>query len=620
MHDPKIKIYVACHKDSYVPENSLLFPIQVGCKISNRHIPNMLHDDLGDNISERNRMYCELTAQYWAWKNDGMSDYIGFFHYRRYLNFSGKNLTTDYWGNVIYNDILDEKVLAELGIESQNMQKIISKYDVIVPASRIIPDGKNIYDQYINARGQHKEDLDCALSVLSEKYPEYSLDAKEYMSSNKPYEVNMFIMKRELFESYAEWLFNILFEVERRSELKDYNQYELRVMGFLSERLFGIWFTHNCREKNLKILELQKTLFQNTDRPITTLKTSRNSVVAVLACSNNYVPYLAVMLQSIVQNARQDRKYEIYILMTDVSQENQNRLRRVVEIDERFTLACVDVKYFAEKQNLFVHMHISVETYYRFFILDLFRDTEKVLYLDCDMAVNADIADLYDTDISGNYLAAVKDIDLAGSIKNDLNRAEYVKKDIGCIGADEYFQAGVLLLNLPEMRKKADMSYLLKVAVERNWSYMDQDILNHVYQKKIKYLNQSWNCLVDWQKPDASRMAILKDAPFTLYSEYLEARQAPKIIHYAGPQKPWLYPEMDFAQEFWEYAKNTSFYEMLLYRMSCQTAHDKFEEFERGCKRNSPDRLLKGFFKCLRKNGILYTVKYIPKRLFRGTA
>lgn len=135
----------------------------------------------------------------------------------------------------------------------------------------------------------------------------------------------------------------------------------------------------------------------------------------------------------------------------------------------------------------------------------------------------------------------------------------------------------MLLFNLPEMRKKADMLYLLKVAVERNWNYMDQDILNHVYQKKIKYLNQSWNCVMDWREPNASRMAILKDAPFALYNEYLEARKNPKIVHYAGYQKPWNVPACDFAEYFWKYARQTVFYEEILTRLSEYRAREIIE-------------------------------------------
>lgn len=128
------------------------------------------------------------------------------------------------------------------------------------------------------------------------------------------------------------------------------------------------------------------------------------------------------------------------------------------------------------------------------------------------------------------------------------------------------------------------MLYLLKVAVERNWNYMDQDILNHVYQKKIKYLNQSWNCVMDWREPNASRMAILKDAPFALYNEYLEARKNPKIVHYAGYQKPWNVPACDFAEYFWKYARQTVFYEEILKRFVLATTQNTVSNIERNLK------------------------------------
>ena len=563
-----ISVYVVTHKDCFMPENPLLKPIQVGCALNGMYIPNMLYDDDGDNISAKNRMYCELTAQYWAWKNDTTSDYIGFFHYRRYLNFSGRELDADCWGNVIYNNPLTQNVLNELGIEADNMEKFISQYDVIVPKPRVIPDGKDIYDEYVNAEGQHKRDLDTAFEILTKKYPEYVESAKEYMKSKVPYEVNMFIMKSNLFKEYASWLFDILFEVEKQLDFSDYNQYELRVMGFLSERLFGIWFTHNKKKKTLRTLELQKTLFRNTDKPLEKIKTQKNAVVSVLACNDNYVPYFAVMLQSIVQNAKQNRPYEIYLLTTDVSLDNQNKLKQIVAGDSRFLFRCINVQNYCQNQNFFVHTHISVETYYRFFIFDLFKDTQKVLYLDSDMVVNADIAELYDTELGDNYLAAAKDIDLAGSIKHNKKQSEYVKNDIGCSGADEYFQAGVLLFNLETMKNHADMQKLVLVSQERNWNYMDQDILNHVYQKKIVYLNQTWNCVMDWREPNASRMEILKEAPFSLYNEYLEARKSPKIVHYAGYQKPWNKSSCDFSEYFWKYARQTVFYEELIVRLS----------------------------------------------------
>ena len=562
----KIRIYLVTHKECFVPQSKILVPIQVGTAINGNVLPNMIHDNEDDNISIKNRMYCELTAQYWAWKNDKDSEYVGFFHYRRYLNFSGNDLHPDCWGNIIYDQPLSDKILNELGIDDSNMENVINRYDIIVPKPRIIPDGKNVYDEYVNAKGQHKKDLDLTLKILYEKYPEYKKSAETYLFSNKPYEVNMFIMRTDLYKQYAEWLFDILFEVEKQSDFSAYNQYELRVMGFLSERLFGIWFVHNREKLNVKTLELQKTLFRNTDKPLEKIQTKQNSVISVMACNDYYVPYIACMIQSIVQNAKQNRSYELYVLTTDITEENQKKLKKIVAQDCRFSLQCINVKSFAENQNFFLHTHVSVETYYRFYILFLFFFFLKVLYLDSDLVLNADIAELYDIDLGDNYLAAAKDIDLAGSIKNNKAQALYVKNDIGCIGADEYFQAGVLLFNIQAMRSKADLPELLKTSDERNWNYMDQDILNHVYQKKICYLNQAWNCVMDWREPHASRLNILKDAPFALYNEYLEARKNPKIVHYAGYQKPWNKINCDFYEYFWKYARQTEFYEEILRR------------------------------------------------------
>ena len=81
---PDIRLFVCCHQPSSVPEHPLLYPIQVGAALADTHFPGFLHDDSGENISRKNRVYCELTAQYWAWKNVE-ADYYGFFHYRRYL-------------------------------------------------------------------------------------------------------------------------------------------------------------------------------------------------------------------------------------------------------------------------------------------------------------------------------------------------------------------------------------------------------------------------------------------------------------------------------------------------------------------------------------------------------
>lgn len=578
MENIDIKIIICCHYDTYVPKNDYFFPIQTGVANSTRRFENMQSDNEGDNISNKNDYYCELTAHYWAWKNI-KSDFIGFFHHRRYLNFSEKIYQEDGWGNIVY-DTLNENVLDDLSINTETLKKIIPQYDIIVPNGRIIPaNEKNLYEQYCDGPGQHKEDLDLLIETIVKKHPEYEKVVQSYLYSNNAYECNMYIMRSDLFKQYAEFAFDILFEVEKHIDFEHYNVMESRVMGFLAERLFGIWFTFN--KDKYRILELQKTFFKNTDKSIQEIQTDLNAVVSVLACNDYYVPYLAAMLESIVENATQQRKYEIFVLTTDISVKNQKILKNLVERDSRFYFQVVNVKNFFDSTSLFVHTHISVETYYRFFILKFFSNTKKVLYLDSDMVVNSDIAELFDIELGENYIAACSDIDLAGSIKikGHEDQAAYVKNVIGVIGSTEYFQAGVLLFNVKKMLERASCEDLLKKALERNWNYMDQDILNNVFQKDILYLDQSWNVIMNWETDSDCRLNYLKNAPLNLYTQYLAARKNPKIIHYAGFQKPWDVPDCDFAEYFWKYARQTPFYEEILRRMTEHLKTSTVEKF-----------------------------------------
>ena len=134
---PDIRIYVVCHKDTYIPKNKYLYPIQVGCALAEKRLDHMLHDDEGDNISARNKSYCELTAQYWAWKNQD-ADYYGFFHYRRYLSFNPNLNRDDGWGKIAY-DRITEDAIKEMRLNSKDMEEFITSYDVITVKGRRYP-------------------------------------------------------------------------------------------------------------------------------------------------------------------------------------------------------------------------------------------------------------------------------------------------------------------------------------------------------------------------------------------------------------------------------------------------------------------------------------------------
>ena len=211
-----VKILVVCHKNTALLKSKILLPIQVGTALGKEKLENMLADDTGENISEKNPMYCELTAQYWAWKNLE-ADYYGFFHYRRYLNFSDRKYKEDRWGNV-REDALSEAMKKKYALSDDKIETLVRDYDLIISEEKNVVSmpGKaaNVYEQYKYGDSLHIEDLECISAIVKEKYPDYAEDLDVYLKGKYTCFCNMYIMKKELFHEYMEWLFSILFEFE----------------------------------------------------------------------------------------------------------------------------------------------------------------------------------------------------------------------------------------------------------------------------------------------------------------------------------------------------------------------------------------------------------------------
>lgn len=246
-----IKLFVCCHKYENVPEHPLLVPIQVGAALAEQHFNGFLHDDTGENISAKNRSYCELTAQYWAWKNVD-ADYYGIFHYRRYLYPAAKaRRPYRICGSP------DEEFLKRLGYS--NFDQLISNYDLIAP----IPENMyiSVREHYANAPHHRKRDLSLAEGIVLEKHPEMADSLEKYLSGTECFFGNICIMKSHLFKNYCSWLFDILGEFDRRADTTDYTAQERRVDGYLAERLFGIYYTH--RKNELKTIELPRVHFES---------------------------------------------------------------------------------------------------------------------------------------------------------------------------------------------------------------------------------------------------------------------------------------------------------------------------------------------------------------------
>ena len=246
-----IKLFVCCHQQANVPKHPLLTPIQVGASIADNRFPGFLYDDVGDNISGKNRSYCELTAQYWAWKNVE-ADYYGFFHYRRYL-YPSNNTRRPY-------HIEREPTVGKLDkLGYGAFEELIREYSIIAPV------GENMYvpvrEHYANAPFHHGKDLESVEQIICERHPEMTGALEAHLSDTVCYFGNIYIMRKDIFRDYCAWLFPILDEFDRQTDMSEYSPQERRVDGYLAERLFGVYLTF--RRSELKVLELPRVFFLN---------------------------------------------------------------------------------------------------------------------------------------------------------------------------------------------------------------------------------------------------------------------------------------------------------------------------------------------------------------------
>lgn len=592
-----LKIFV-CHTpgtESFLPQTSNFIHVFGGAALDNADIKqNMLADNTGNNISAKNRTYCELTVQYWAWKNM-RADYYGFCHYRRYFSFNQpENQTPDKYSNIHF-DFFEDRVLDQIKPDQDAViQKMgESPLALTTPFDIRAINASSVYDHYVS---MHGGEIDLLRDVVHDLFPEFDEAVNEHFSGCLLYPCNMFIMKRELFFRYCTWLFAVLEECENRIDMSNYSVDKLRVISFLGERCLGIFYTHIKQNENITPVFFQRLFIEHPDTGIKPFLRFENQVSIVTATNEIFVPYTAVMLQSLLENTSPQNKYEICILHTGLTKGSREK---VIALGKNYTnvfIGFCNVSAEIVSFSFRGRNHITKETWYRTIIHKVFTDYSKVLYIDGDTIVKTDLAELFFTDIGDNLIGACIDGDVIGQYCSSADMKNYMEKTLRLQNPFNYFQNGVTLINIEQFRKKFG-DYILagkaKEAKEINYLYDDQDVFNMYCQGKVFFFDPAWNVLTDHRW---NRMQKMKNCPYSIYSKYIDSRTSPKIIHYAGAQKPWNDPEMDFAECFWEVARRSSFYEIILKQM---------------CLQNTPSITLKSLF----KQALHYRVRMIKSKI-----
>lgn len=285
--------------------------------------------------------------------------------------------------------------------------------------------------------------------------------------------------------------------------------------------------------------------------------------VIVLASDQNYCPYLAVTIQSIIDNGKLHKNYDIVVLSSGIA-EWQKDLFYAMQTDN------VSIRFF-EMSNFmrqtgemfYTSGHISESSYYRIFIPQIFKDYRKAAYLDCDMIVLTDIAEIFDIDLGSNIAGVVHDID---NFCYTPHRKEYIQNKLH-MDYKDYFNAGMMVIDI----KQAQTNQLTEKCLEllrtlKNPMFHDQTLLNAVCYQKVKFLEPGWNYQLHFKFfHDQNNQE--KDCPANYLEDHIQNYTTAKILHYTAKPKPWENPCLEYSQVWWSCARKTPFYEQALFKV-----------------------------------------------------
>ena len=255
------------------------------------------------------------------------------------------------------------------------------------------------------------------------------------------------------------------------------------------------------------------------------------------ATDDNYVPFVAVTLESMLANASKDYKYTIKILTTSVSDENIAKIKKYE--NEDVSIEFVDLKKVLEEVGLRLHtcIYYTQTTYYRLFISSMYPQYDKVLYIDCDVVVTGDISKLYNINIGNNLVGATTDQFVMSLPKIQ----PYMTKCLGLDNVSDYFNAGVLIMNLDQFRKQKFEEKFVDLLAKYKFVVQDQDYLNVLCKDQVHYINGSWDVM-----PCEEKFALNKC----------------NLIHYNLIWKPW-HAETPYGDIFWEYVDKTEYKDVI---------------------------------------------------------
>lgn len=251
-----------------------------------------------------------------------------------------------------------------------------------------------------------------------------------------------------------------------------------------------------------------------------------------------YAPFLAVALRSAIAHASPDRHYRAIILHQDLSEERGSRLKALETENFKIDLEPMRANFEALDDRMSNRLrcdYFTLTIYFRLFIPAMFPQYDKGIYIDSDVVLNADISELFNTDIGDNLIGACNDL----SIADVPPLVAYTEAAVG-VDKHEYINSGVLLMNLKALRELDFEGHFLHLLNTYHFDSVapDQDYINAICNGRIYYLDAAWDAMPNEAKPPMA---------------------APKLIHYNLFSKPWCYDGVQYGDAFWKFAEGSDF-------------------------------------------------------------
>lgn len=286
-----------------------------------------------------------------------------------------------------------------------------------------------------------------------------------------------------------------------------------------------------------------------------------NEIPVFFASDDNYIPCLAVAIHSLEKNASKKNNYKLIILHSGMSEKGKQEIKEFEQ--ENIKIDFKDISNIENdlKDDLALRLrdYYSSTIYYRIFIGSLFPEYHKAVYIDSDVVLLDDIANLYNTDLDGNIIGAIPD----GVVHDSKKLQDYVEVNDG-VENKKYFNSGVLVIDLDKFRETRVEERFVRILTKYNCDTIapDQDYLNILCKDKVKYLPLSWDKMPD-------------------YCEHLDEKDL-HLIHYNMFRKPWHYRDVEYSDIFWKYAKETKYYDELKKELESYTDEQRQKDAKGG--------------------------------------